>query len=125
MSDDESKAGRWFAELKRRKVFRVAAVYLVVAWLLVQVAGTTFEPMGLPPWTLKLVITLAALGFPLACALAWAFDVTAKGIERTPHWPRSIPPCQLRWSRRLFPPSSRLPPPRRRRTRSPSCRSWT
>ena len=84
MSDDESKAGRWLAELKRRKVFRVAAVYLVGAWLLVQVAGTTFGPMGLPPWTLKLVITLAALGFPLACALAWAFDVTAKGIERTP-----------------------------------------
>ena len=84
MSDDESKAGRWFAELKRRKVFRVAAVYLVGAWLLVQVAGTTFGPMGLPPWTLKLVITLAALGFPLACALAWAFDVTTKGIERTP-----------------------------------------
>jgi adenylate cyclase len=84
MSDDRSRAGRWFAELKRRKVFRVAAVYLVGAWLLVQVAGTTFEPMGLPPWTLKLVITLAALGFPLACALAWAFDVTAKGIERTP-----------------------------------------
>jgi TolB-like protein/Flp pilus assembly protein TadD len=84
MSDDRSRAGRWFAELKRRKVFRVAAVYLVGAWLLVQVAGTTFEPMGLPPWTLKLVITLAALGLPLACALAWAFDVTAKGIERTP-----------------------------------------
>jgi TolB-like protein len=83
MPDDETKAGRWLAELKRRKVFRVAAVYLVVAWLLVQVAGTTFEPMGLPPWTLKLVIALAALGFPLACALAWAFDVTAKGIERT------------------------------------------
>jgi TolB-like protein/cytochrome c-type biogenesis protein CcmH/NrfG len=89
MSDDESKAGRWLAELKRRKVFRVAAVYLVVAWLLVQVAGTTFEPMGLPPWTLKLVITLAALGFPLACALAWAFDVTAKGIERTPDLARA------------------------------------
>ena len=49
MSDDESKAGRWLAELKRRKVFRVAAVYLVVAWLLVQVAGRTFAPMGLPP----------------------------------------------------------------------------
>ena len=64
MSDDESKAGRWFAELERRKVFRVAVVYLVVAWLLVQVAGTIFEPMGLPPWTLKLVITLAALGIP-------------------------------------------------------------
>lgn len=84
MSDGGSKSGGWFAELRRRKVFRVAAVYLVVAWLLVQVAGTTFEPMGLPHWTLKLVITLAVLGFPLACALAWAFDVTPRGVERTP-----------------------------------------
>ncbi len=84
MSDQVSKAERWFAELRRRKVFRVVVVYLVVAWLLVQVADAIFEPMGLPPWTLKLVITLVALGFPLACALAWAFDVTATGIERTP-----------------------------------------
>ncbi len=83
MSDDGSKAGHWFRELRRRKVFRVAAVYLVVAWLLVQVAGTTFEPMGLPHWTVKLVIALAVLGFPLACGLAWAFDVTPRGIERT------------------------------------------
>jgi adenylate cyclase len=84
MSDQVSKVERWFAELRRRKVFRVAVVYLVVAWLLVQVADAVFEPMGLPAWTLKLVITMVALGFPLACALAWAFDVTAKGIERTP-----------------------------------------
>jgi adenylate cyclase len=83
MSDQGSRAEKWFAELRRRKVFRVVVVYLVVAWVLVQVAGATFEPMGLPPWTLKLVITLVALGFPLACALAWAFDVTAKGIELT------------------------------------------
>jgi TolB-like protein/cytochrome c-type biogenesis protein CcmH/NrfG len=84
MSDGGSKMRRWLAELRRRKVFRVAAVYLVVVWLLVQVAGTTFEPMGLPHWALKLVITLAVLGFPLACALAWAFDVTPRGLERTP-----------------------------------------
>jgi TolB-like protein len=83
MSDGDSKLQHWFAELRRRKVFRVVVVYLVVAWLLIQVAGATFEPMGLPPWTLKLVITLVALGFPLACGLAWAFDVTTKGIERT------------------------------------------
>jgi adenylate cyclase len=87
MADEGSKTVQWFAELRRRKVFRVAAVYLIVAWLLVQVASTIFQPMGLPPWTLKLVITLAALGFPLACALAWAFDVTSKGIERTPPAP--------------------------------------
>jgi adenylate cyclase len=87
MADEGPKTVQWFAELRRRKVFRVAAVYLIVAWLLVQVASTIFQPMGLPPWTLKLVITLAALGFPLACALAWAFDVTSKGIERTPPAP--------------------------------------
>ena len=60
----------------------MAAVYLVAAWLLIQVADAVFEPMGLPPWSLKLVIVLAALGFPLACVLAWAFDVTPRGIER-------------------------------------------
>ncbi len=83
MSDDASRLQRWFAELRRRKVFRVAAVYLVAAWLAIQVADAVFEPLGLPAWSMKLVILLAALGFPLACALAWAFDVTPLGIERT------------------------------------------
>ena len=83
MLDGETRLQHWIAEMRRRKVFRVAVVYLVVAWLLIQVADATFEPMGLPAWTLRLVITLAVLGFPLACGLAWAFDVTPKGIERT------------------------------------------
>jgi adenylate cyclase len=83
MPDDAPVVQRWLAELRRRKVFRVAVVYVVVAWLLIQIADTTFEPMGLPGWTIRLVITLAVLGFPLACALAWAFDVTPRGIERT------------------------------------------
>lgn len=72
-----------FAELRRRKVFRVAAAYVVIAWLLVQVAGATFEPMGLPAWTMKLVIMLLILGFPLACVLAWAYDVTPAGVKAT------------------------------------------
>ena len=83
MSGTDSRLQRWVAELKRRKVFRVAIVYLVSAWLLIQVADAVFEPLGLPGWTLKLVIVLAALGFPLACALAWAFDLTPSGVERT------------------------------------------
>jgi adenylate cyclase len=83
MTEAVSGLQRWFAELRRRKVFRVAAVYLVAAWLVIQVADTVVEPIGLPGWTLRLVIVLAALGFPLACALAWAFDVTPRGIERT------------------------------------------
>ncbi len=89
MSDAGSKLQGWFAELRRRKVIRVAAVYLVAAWLLIQVADAVFEPMGLPPWSLKLVIVLAALGFPLACVLAWAFDVTPRGIERAESAARS------------------------------------
>jgi adenylate cyclase len=84
MADAGSRLQRWFAELRRRKVLRVAGVYLVAAWLAIQVADAVFEPLGLPAWALKFVIVLAALGFPVACALAWAFDVSRKGIERTP-----------------------------------------
>ena len=87
MADAGSKLQRWFAELRRRKVLRVAGVYLVAAWLAIQVADAVFEPLGVPAWALKLVIVLAALGFPVACALAWAFDVSRKGIERTPPLP--------------------------------------
>jgi adenylate cyclase len=87
MPDGVHKLQGWFAELRRRKVFRVAAVYAVAAWLAIQVADAVFEPLGLPAWTLKLVIVLVLLGFPLACALAWAFDVTPRGIERTPSGP--------------------------------------
>src|SRR5262245_19587830 len=83
MNDPNATLARWFAELRRRKVVRVAIVYVVIAWLLIQVADATFEPIGLPDWANKLVIVLASLGFPLACGLAWAFDVTPRGIERT------------------------------------------
>jgi len=75
---------RWVSELKRRKVFRVAAMYVVAAWLLLQLADVTFEPLGLPRWAQTFVIVLAAVGFPFACILAWAYDVGPKGIERTP-----------------------------------------
>ena len=83
MTDTNATLARWFAELRRRKVVRVAVVYIVIAWLLIQVADATFEPIGLPTWANRLVIVLAVLGFPLACGLAWAFDVTPRGIERT------------------------------------------
>jgi len=84
MTDTNATIARWFAELRRRKVVRVAIVYVVIAWLLIQVADATFEPIGLPTWAHRLVIVLVMLGFPLACGLAWAFDVTPRGIERTP-----------------------------------------
>jgi adenylate cyclase len=74
---------RFFTELKRRRVFRVAAVYGVSGWLLVQVAATTFPALKLPDWTVTLVVVLVVLGFPVAVALAWAFDLTPAGLERT------------------------------------------
>jgi TolB-like protein/Tfp pilus assembly protein PilF len=73
---------RFIEELRRRKVIRVAIVYGVVAWLLVQVAQATFEPLHLPHWTLTLVVMLAILGFPIAVSLAWALEATPEGIRR-------------------------------------------
>jgi adenylate cyclase len=81
--NESTRLGRWLGELRRRRVVRVAIVYLVAAWLLIQVAAETFEPLGLPDWGPRLVIVLVALGFPIALMLAWAFDVTPRGIERT------------------------------------------
>ncbi len=71
------------AEFRRRHVFRVAAVYVVVSWGLIQLAGATFEPLGLPLWANRLLIVLLALGFVLACVLAWAYDIGVHGIEKT------------------------------------------
>ena len=62
---------------------RVVVAYIIVGWLLIQIAETTFSPMGLPPWTLTLVIVLVVLGLPLAAILAWGFDITPEGIEKT------------------------------------------
>ena len=84
MRDWPAAIRRTLAEVRRRRVFRVVAVYLLVAWLLVQVADATFAPLGLPAWTLRLLIVLLALGFVLACALAWIYDINPTGIERTP-----------------------------------------
>lgn len=77
-----TRLGRWLGELRRRRVVRVAVAYLIAAWLLIQIAAETFEPLGLPDWALKLVIVVAVLGIPVALMLAWAFDVTPHGIER-------------------------------------------
>ena len=72
----------FFSELRRRKVIRVAIVYAVVAWVLIQVAQATFEPLHLPHWTLTLVVMLAIFGFPISVALAWALEATPEGIRR-------------------------------------------
>ncbi|MBY6204556.1 hypothetical protein [Halomonas denitrificans] len=74
---------RLIAELKRRKVFRVAAAYAVVAWGLAQVADLVLENTTAPPWVMQVILLMLALGFPLAVILAWAFEVTPEGVKRT------------------------------------------
>jgi adenylate cyclase len=77
----------FLAELKRRKVVRVAAVYAIVAWIVVQIAATTFPALLLPDWSVRLVIALVLLATPVVVVLAWMFDITPEGIERTERSP--------------------------------------
>lgn len=74
----------FFEELQRRKVYRVAAAYIVAAGFLIQMASAAFPAWELPNWSLRLVIALLLIGFPIALILAWAYDITEKGIQATP-----------------------------------------
>jgi adenylate cyclase len=71
------------AELRRRRVFRVVGIYAVLGWLVVQIAATTFPVLMLPDWSVRLVVALFLLGLPVVVVLAWMFDITPDGVERT------------------------------------------
>jgi adenylate cyclase len=75
--------GSLFQELKRRKVFKVGAVYLVLGWLLIEVTDTVFPQFEFPLWTNQFVTLLVILGFPVAIFFSWAFDLTSHGIVKT------------------------------------------
>ena len=77
----------FFEELQRRKVYRVAAAYVVAAGFLIQIASAAFPAWELPNWSLRLVIVLLLIGFPIALILAWAYDITPQGIQGTPTTP--------------------------------------
>ncbi len=88
----------WLAELKKRKVFRVAAAYAVVGWLLVQVASVFLPALNLPPWTVTFTTVLLLLGFPIALVLAWSFDVVRdRGVTppATAGLPTSVQPRSI------------------------------
>jgi TolB-like protein/Flp pilus assembly protein TadD len=72
----------FLTELKRRKVYRVAVAYAIVAWLLIQAASILFPTFEAPPWVMKVFVTAVILGFPVALILAWAFELTPEGIRR-------------------------------------------
>jgi len=75
--------GKFFAELKRRKVYTVAVTYAIVGWLLIQVVTQVFPPFEIPNWAERFVIVAIVLGFPIALVLAWIYDFTGHGIVRT------------------------------------------
>jgi len=68
------------AEISRRKVLRVVAIYVVAAWLVLQVAETVFEPLGFPPWSMRAIIIVAIIGCPVAFLLAWIIDFRSDGL---------------------------------------------
>src|SRR6202040_2361965 len=74
----------FFKELQRRKVYRVAAAYIIAAGFIIQIGSAVFPAWELPNWTLRLVVVLLLAGFPIALILAWAYDVTPQGIRATP-----------------------------------------
>jgi hypothetical protein len=74
----------FFEELQRRKVYRVAVAYVVAAGFLIQIASAAFPAWELPNWSVRLVIVLLLIGFPIALVLAWAYDITPQGIQGTP-----------------------------------------
>jgi len=73
----------FFEELRRRKVYRVAAAYIIAAGFIIQIASAIFPAWELPNWTFRFLVTLLLIGFPTALILAWAFDVTPQGIRAT------------------------------------------
>jgi TolB-like protein/Flp pilus assembly protein TadD len=74
----------FFEEVQRRKVYRIAAAYIIAAGFIIQIGSAVFPAWELPNWTLRLVVVLLLMGFPIALILAWAYDVTPQGIRATP-----------------------------------------
>ena len=81
--DPEGPVGAW-EELERRRVLRVAVSYVVAAFAVVQAADLWLPGLGAPDWTVRSVFGAAVLGFPAAIVLAWTYDVSPEGIEKTP-----------------------------------------
>jgi len=73
----------FFAELKRRNLYKVAIAYAVIAWLLIQAASILFPRFEALGWMMKVFVAIVAAGFPIALVLTWALELTPEGIKRT------------------------------------------
>jgi hypothetical protein len=79
----QRKSGSFFAELKRRDVYKVAAAYAVASWLLIQATSILLPTFDVPGWVMKTFVVCLALGFILSVVIAWVFEMTPEGIKRT------------------------------------------
>src|ERR1700704_5215817 len=77
------KNSNFFAELKRRNVYKVAVAYLVAGWALSQGIAQVFPVFDIPNWVIRLIVLLIIIGLPIALVLAWMFELTPQGIKRT------------------------------------------
>ncbi len=77
------KIDNFLSELKRRNVYKVAVAYIVAGWALSQGIAQVFPVFDVPNWTIRLIVVLIIIGFPIALVLAWAFELTPEGIKRT------------------------------------------
>jgi hypothetical protein len=96
------KVGNFFAELKRRNVYKVAVAYGVVGWLVIQVTATIVPALHLPDSLTTAIVVLVLIGFPIALVISWAFEMTPEGMKRT----EDVSPNEVRffpyWSKRKF-----------------------
>jgi TolB-like protein/Tfp pilus assembly protein PilF len=90
----------FFSELKRRNVYKVAVAYVVISWLLIQAASILLPTFEAPPWVMKALVVLLALGFIFAVFISWAFEMTPEGMKRT----ENVSPSEVipQWSKRKF-----------------------
>jgi hypothetical protein len=76
------KIDNFFAELKRRNVYKVAIAYVVASWALAQGLAQVLPIFDIPNWVIRLVVLLLIIGFPVALVLSWAFEITPEGVKR-------------------------------------------
>ncbi len=90
----------FFAELRRRNVYKVAVAYAVISWLLIQAASILLPTFEAPPWVMKVLVVLLGLGFVIAVFISWAFEMTPEGMKRT----SDVSPDEVipYWSKRKF-----------------------
>ena len=98
--NESLNVNNFFAELKRRNVYKVAAAYAVIAWLLLQAGSILFPTFEAPSWVMKAFVVIIAAGFVFALLVAWAFEMTPQGMKRT----ENVPPNEFnpQWSKRKF-----------------------